>query len=149
MKTYKFKIHGNKYSVEVGDIEDNVVSVEVNGTPYEVELETEVKRPVRTSVVQVKPAAADARPAGTNAKVDKAAQAVTASGATLKAPLPGVVLDIFVKPGDTVKIGQRVMLLEAMKMENNIDADKDGVIKEVRVHTNDSVLEGDVLIVYE
>ncbi|MCR4878024.1 MAG: acetyl-CoA carboxylase biotin carboxyl carrier protein subunit, partial [Bacteroidales bacterium] len=68
---------------------------------------------------------------------------------TLASPLPGTVLDVFVKAGDAVKVGQRLLLLEAMKMENNIDADRDGVIKEVKVNKSDAVMEGQVLVVFE
>ncbi len=60
-----------------------------------------------------------------------------------------MVLDVFVKEGDAVKTGQRLMLLEAMKMENNIESDKDGVVKSIVARKGDSVLEGDVLITIE
>ncbi|MCR4965004.1 MAG: biotin/lipoyl-binding protein [Bacteroidales bacterium] len=148
MKNYKFTINGNKYSVEVGDIDNNVVNVEVNGSAYKVELDTEIKTPVKIKpVVQVAtPKAAAATP---TASVKSAPAAATAAGSTLKSPLPGTILDVFCKEGDSVKAGQRLFLLEAMKMENNIDAEKDGVIKEVRVHRSDSVMEGDVLVVFE
>lgn len=145
MKNYKFTINGNKYSVEVGDIENNAVIVSVNGTAYNVELDTEIKQRAKP-----RPAAkANAAPASAGVKVAAAPAAATAPGATLKSPLPGTILDVFVKEGDSVKAGQRVILLEAMKMENNIDAEKDGVVKEVKVHRSDSVMEGDVLIVFE
>ena len=75
--------------------------------------------------------------------------APTGGGGTLTSPLPGTVLDVFVKPGDAVKVGQRMLLLEAMKMENNIDADRDGVVKEVKVSKSDAVMEGQVLVVFE
>ena len=150
MKNYKFTINGNKYSVEVGDIENNAVNVEVNGTTYTVELETEVKAPVKVKpVVMVNAGAQKSAPAAAPANVKSAPAAATAAGATLKSPLPGTILDVFCKEGDAVKAGQRLFLLEAMKMENNIDAEKDGVIKEVRVHRSDSVMEGDVLVVFE
>lgn len=145
MKNYKFTINGNKYSVEVGDIENNAVNVSVNGTEYNVELDTEIKQPAKP-----RPAAkANAAPASAGVKVSAAPAAATAPGTTLKSPLPGTILDVFVKEGDSVKAGQRVILLEAMKMENNIDAEKDGVVKEVKVHRSDSVMEGDVLLVFE
>ena len=64
----------------------------------------------------------------------------------VKSPLPGVILDIRIKEGDTVSVGQTLMVLEAMKMENNIDSDRAGVVKSVKVNRGDSVLEGDVLI---
>ncbi len=144
MKDYKFTINGNKYSVEVGEIENNAVSVSVNGTAYNVELDTEIRQPAKP-----RPAAKNNAAPAPAVKVAAAPAAATAPGATLKSPLPGTILDVFVKEGDSVKAGQRVILLEAMKMENNIDAEKDGVVKEVKVHRSDSVMEGDVLIVFE
>lgn len=151
MKNYKFTINGNKYSVEVGDLENNAVNVEVNGTPYNVEMDMEIKQPVKVKPVVKVSANTNkaAAPAAATANVKSAPAAATASGATLKSPLPGTILDVFCKEGDAVKAGQRLFLLEAMKMENNIDAEKDGVIKEVRVHRSDSVMEGDVLVVFE
>lgn len=151
MKNYKFKINGNPYSVEVGDVENNAVEVEVNGTKYNVELDMEIKQPVKVKPVVKVNANTNkaAAPAAATANVKNAPAAATASGATLKSPLPGTILDVFCKEGDAVKAGQRLFLLEAMKMENNIDAEKDGVIKEVRVHRSDSVMEGDVLVVFE
>jgi len=147
MKNYKFTVNGNKYSVDIIDIEDQVATVEVNGTPYQVELEMEVCKPVvapkpvvkvaTTPTPQVAPAVATSQ------------SAAPSGGNVIKSPLPGAVLDIFVKVGDTVKQGQHVIKLEAMKMENLIDADHDGVVKEIRVQKNDSVMEGDVLIVLE
>lgn len=151
MKNYKFKINGNPYSVEIGDIENNTVPVEVNGTSYNVELDMEIKQPVKVKpVVKVNTNTnRTVTPAAAKENVKSAPAAATASGATLKSPLPGTILDIFCKEGDAVKAGQRLFLLEAMKMENNIDAEKDGVIKEVRVHRSDSVMEGDILVVFE
>ncbi len=150
MKTYKFTINGNKYTVDINDIEDGKAQVEVNRTPYTVELDMEdIKIPVQKPKV-VKVATPEAPKAGTTqAKVKQAPAAPTASGATIKSPLPGVVLDVFVREGDAVKAGQHVMMLEAMKMENNIDAPKDGVVKQIRAGKGDSVMEGDVLIVFE
>ena len=87
MKNYKFTINGNKYSVEVGDIEDNTVNVEVNGTPYKVELETEITTRVKP-VVKVAAPAAKSAPAAAPANVKNAPAAATAAGATLKSPLP-------------------------------------------------------------
>lgn len=147
MKTYKFTINGNKYTVDINDIEDGKASVEVNRTPYTVELEMdEIKVPQPKVVKVATPATPKA--AAPQATVAKAPAAPT-SGASIKSPLPGVVLDVFVHEGDAVKAGQHVMMLEAMKMENNIDAPKDGVIKQIRARKGDSVMEGDVLIVLE
>lgn len=150
MKKYNLTINGTKYSVDINGIEDNKANIEVNGTPYTVELDMESiptmhkSQPKVVRVAAPAPKAAPAAPAAV-----PAAPAAPTAGCVLKSPLPGTILDIFVNAGDTVKAGQHLILLEAMKMENNIDADRDGVVKEVRVRRNDSVMEGDVLLVIE
>ncbi|MDR2410435.1 MAG: biotin/lipoyl-binding protein [Bacteroidales bacterium] len=134
MKEYKFKISGKEYTVSVDKVEEHIVNVSVNGSVHRVELEEKIAEvPVARPVVQ-RPVAAATTVSTTNNK-------------PLKSPLPGVILDIFVKAGDSVKQGQKVVLLEAMKMENNIDADKDGVIKEIKVSKGDSVNEGDTILI--
>ncbi|HNX21905.1 MAG TPA: biotin/lipoyl-binding protein [Bacteroidales bacterium] len=144
MKNYKFTINGNKYNVDIVGIEDNIAQIEVNGTPYEVEMEVEKFVQPKAVVKLTPPPAPKAGSAG--ASIPKAPSAPT-GGSSLKSPLPGAILDVFVKVGDHVKPGDHIVLLEAMKMENNIDADKEGVIKEIRVQRNDAVMEGDVLVV--
>ncbi len=130
MKEYKYTINGNIYTVAVGDIDNNVAQVEVNGTPYKVELEN-------------KPAAA-----ATGEKViTKAAPA--GAGAAVKAPLPGVILSVNCKVGDTVSSQDTVIVLEAMKMENAIKAGRDGKVASVAVSNGESVLEGAVLVTIE
>jgi len=149
MKSYKCKINGNKYSVEILDVKENNVRVEVNGTPYDIEIETPVSA-VKPSVKPIVKIAAPPPPKAASIQTSvPQAQTAKSGGSVIKSPLPGVVLDIFVSVGDTVKIGQRVFLLEAMKMENNIDADKEGTVKEIRVQHNASVMEGDILLVIE
>ena len=141
MKEYKYKINGTTYKVAVGDIENNLAQVEVNGVPYKVELDTQAQ-PV--SVVKTpRPSAAPRTETG--AKVI-AKPAATAAGHVVKAPLPGTVLSIAVKVGDTVKAADTVVVLEAMKMENAIHAGRDGVVKSVHVAAGDAVLEGATLI---
>ena len=145
MKEYKYKINGNVYNVVIGDIEDNLAHVEVNGTHYTVEMEKKAKETVASKPV-VKPAP---KPAAAPA----AAPAVqpTSGGAKsgIKSPLPGVILDIKVNVGDEVKKGQTVIILEAMKMENSINADKDGKVTAINVSKGESVLEGTDLIIIE
>ena len=138
MKEYKYTINGNEYKVTIGEIEGNSANVEVNGTAYKVEMEqkAEEAKPVARPV---------ARPA-----VTPAARPATNTGkSAVKSPLPGVILDIKVNVGDTVKRGQTVLILEAMKMENNINADKDGKITAINVKAGESVLEGTDLVVIE
>ncbi|MDE6311016.1 MAG: biotin/lipoyl-binding protein [Muribaculaceae bacterium] len=144
MKEYKYKINGNNYNVTIGDIDDNIAQVEVNGVPYKVELE---KAPAVKKVAAVRPAAAPRT--NTGEKVITKAAPATTGGAPVKAPLPGTVLAVNVKVGDTVKAADTVVLLEAMKMENAIHAGRDGRVAAVNVSQGDSVLEGTVLITLE
>ena len=143
MKQYKYKINGNLYNVTVNDIEENIARVEVNGTPYTVEMD----KPVKAAPKPVtRPASAPKTSTGAPVVARPAA---TSSKSGIKSPLTGVILDIKVKEGDTVKKGQLIAILEAMKMENNINADKDGVVSAVKVNKGDSVLEGTDLIIIE
>ena len=135
MKEYKYKINGNPYNVVIGDIEDNIAHVEVNGTHYTVEME---KKPKQTVAV------ARPRPAAPTASVSKPKPAASKGG--VKSPLPGVILDIKVKVGDAVAKGQTVAILEAMKMENNINADRDGQVVAINVEKGQSIAEGTDII---
>jgi biotin carboxyl carrier protein len=146
MKEYKYIINGNQYNVTIGDINDNIAQVEVNGTSYKVELEKAPAVAPKTTVVRQ--AVAPTKPAAQTTVVNKPA-AAGAGKSGVKSPLPGVILDIKVNVGDTVKKGQTIIILEAMKMENNINADKDGTITAISVNKGDSVLEGSVLVTIE
>ncbi|MDI3526417.1 MAG: glutaconyl-CoA/methylmalonyl-CoA decarboxylase subunit gamma [Tenuifilum sp.] len=141
MKDFKFKINGNEYVVHISNVEGNIAELEVNGTPYKVEMEKELRQTKTPKLV---------RPSAVPTTDSHPAVAKTVSPSTagaVKSPLPGVVLEVNVKPGDQVKVGQRLLVLEAMKMENNIDSDKEGKVIEVKVNKGDSVLEGDVLVI--
>ena len=146
MKEYKYKINGNLYNVVIGDIEDNIAHVEVNGTHYTVEMEKKPKAAPAPKPV-VRPAAKPAAAAAPAAAAPAAKPVAGKSG--VKSPLPGVILDIKVKEGDEVKKGQTIIILEAMKMENSINADKDGKIAAINVSKGESVLEGTDLIIIE
>jgi len=130
MKAYKFKINGKDYAVTIGEAEGKMLSVNVNGADYQVELENA-------------PAAAPAAPVQAAAPA-AAAPAAPAAGAGEKvnSPLPGVIVEVSVKEGQAVKAGQKVAVLEAMKMENEIPAPKDGTITAIHVNKGDSILEG-------
>ena len=143
MKEYKIKINGNNYNVTIDEVEDNVAKVEVNGTPYNVEFEKPISKPKTISVVNKPAAAPSAGPAPAN---KPAAAPAAAGGATVNSPLPGVVLEVKVKDGDKVSKGQVIMVLEAMKMENAIEAPCDGTIT-IKAQKGDSVLEGAALAV--
>lgn len=144
MKNFKFTINGNEYDAEIVSIEENTAEVAVNGVTYSVEIDRKlqtIKTPklVRTMAVP----STDSHPS-----VSKTSSPAAPKGTgSIKSPLPGVILDIYVREGDTVKIGQKLIMLEAMKMENNINADKEGRVSLIKVSKGDSVMEGDILIV--
>ena len=137
MKEYKYKINGNTYKVTIGDIDENIAHVEVNGTPYKVEMEKAPK-------VVVKPVTRPTTPAPAPTQVVKPAAPSTGKSG-VKSPLPGVILDIKVNVGDTVKKGQTIIILEAMKMENEVVAPEDGTVASIDVAAGDSVEAGAVL----
>jgi biotin carboxyl carrier protein len=142
MKEYKLKINGNDYAVIINSVEDNIAQIEVNGTPFQVE----VDRPVKPQAAPKSKRPAPAPTSGSGAPVVSKPTVSSAAGA-VKSPLPGVVLSVDVHVGDTVKTGQKLLVLEAMKMENNIDADRDGKVVAIKVAKGDSVLEGAELVI--
>jgi len=137
MKTYKFKINGNEYNVAINSVEGKNASVTVNGTDYQVELE---EAPAAAPVQA--PAAAPVQAAPSPASAPAAAPAPSGAGKAVTSPLPGVIIAVKVNVGDTVKAGQEVAVLEAMKMENSIEATHDGKVTAINVAKGDSVLEG-------
>ena len=141
MKEYKYTIDGQEYVVAIGDIVDNVASVTVNGEEFKVEMEPE-QEPEKKKVVLGQPAQQDSEE-----NVSSAANVNTANA--VKAPLPGVITEIKVAVGDEVKAGDVVIVLEAMKMANNLEAEKDGKVTAICVKTGESVLEDSPLVVIE
>ena len=158
MAKYEYKVKGVDYVVEIQDIEGNIANVTVNGIPFEVEM----KQPVKSSKQKVKlnegqnnvsasPAASTSPATGSSsaASSDSASsskQATPAAGKPVVAPLPGTINDIKVKVGDKVNAGDTVVVLEAMKMQNNIDAETSGTIASINVNKGDAVMEGDTLV---
>ncbi len=143
MKTYRFKINGNEYNVAINSVDGTNASVTVNGTDYQVELENAPAAPVQTA-----PAAAPAAAPVQTAPAASAAPKPAASGAgkAVTSPLPGVIIAVKVNVGDSVKAGQEVAVLEAMKMENSIEATQDGTVTAIHVAKGDSVLEGAAIV---
>lgn len=153
MKDYSFKINGHNYDVKIDEVNEasTLARVIVNGTPYEVEIAG--AKAAATSRPQVAAAPKSANSAmitpATATPSRPAAVAPAAAGYSVKCPLPGTVLSIKVAVGDKVAVGQTLVVLEAMKMENNIDADRAGVVKQILVQPSATVMEGDTLIVIE
>ena len=144
MKKFKFTISGKPYEVEVQNIEGNIATVNVNGAEYQVEME-EQAAPVVKPVAR--PAAAKPAASSSASSAPKPAAAAGGAGYKMAAPLPGTIMQIFVHQGDTVKKGDKLLMYEAMKMENNLLAETDGTITAVNCRQGDNVLQGDVLIV--
>ena len=146
MNKFEYKVQGVDYEVEIEEMEGNIAKVSVNGIPFEVELKQPInpaKAITRPKVVAPAPAAADpaapvARPA--------APAAPAGAGSPVKAPLPGTISSINVKVGDKVNVGDTVVVLEAMKMQNNIEAENSGTVTSILVNQGDSVMEGATLI---
>lgn len=135
MKTYRFKINGNEYNVAINSVDGTNASVTVNGTDYQVELENAPAAVPAAAPVQTAPAASAApKPAASGA------------GKAVTSPLPGVIIAVKVNVGDSVKAGQEVAVLEAMKMENSIEATQDGTVTAIHVAKGDSVLEGAAIV---
>lgn len=139
MKEFKYTINGNIYNVAVGDVNDNNVTVTVNGEEYTVEMERKSVAKERVKVQAPKPV----QKAAVNTQTENGAIA----GEAVKAPLPGVINEVCVKVGDKVEIGQTVVVLEAMKMANNLDAEKAGVVTAILVEAGQTVMENTPLVV--
>ena len=143
MKEYKYTIDGKEYKLEIGDINENVADVTVNGESFKVEMEPEPEPEKKKVVVAAAAAQAESADAGTASATN-----VNTANA-VKAPLPGVITEIKVNVGDTVSAGDTVVVLEAMKMANNIEAEKGGKVTAICVKQGESVLEDSPLVVIE
>ena len=144
MKTYKFRINGNEYNVEINSVEGNLADVTVNGAAYKVEMENAPATPAAPAAT-ANPAA-QARQDAPAAAPAKPAPAPAGAGKAITYPLPGVIIEVSVKEGQAVKAGQKVAVIEAMKMENEIQASSDGTVTAVLVNKGDSVLEGTEIV---
>lgn len=138
MKKFKFTIRGNNYEVEIKEFDDNIAKIEVNGSQYDVEVHQEKIKTTKTPTL-VRP----------NVPVDrkdsKIKKTVSNRANALKAPLPGSIFKILKHEGDDVKKGETILIMEAMKMENNIQSEREGKIISLKVKEGDTVLQNDIL----
>jgi glutaconyl-CoA/methylmalonyl-CoA decarboxylase subunit gamma len=137
MRSFKFTIKGQEYEVDVKRLDNNTAEVEVNGTTYQVEVRQEAKQSKTPILVRPEPS------------VPKSAHKFKkkiGSSNEVKSPLPGNIMHVFIRENDEVKKGDKLLMYEAMKMENTIYAEKDGVVAKIRVKPGDTILEGDVLL---
>ena len=149
MNKYQYKVQGVDYEVEIEEVEGNIAKVNVNGIPFEVELQKPInaaKHPqlTRPKVEAPKPAAP--QPATPVAAAPAAPAAPAGAGTPVKAPLPGTITELKVKVGQQVSVGDVVLVLEAMKMQNNIEAEFAGTVTSITVNQGDTVMEGSVLM---
>ena len=162
---YQYTVKGVDYEVEIQDIEGNIANVTVNGIPFEVEMKQPVKAGKQkvklggtanegasssSSAPQSAKASADLQSAASSGQTGDAGDAgdagKAATGKPVVAPLPGTINEIKVKVGDKVNAGDTVVILEAMKMQNNIEAETSGTITGINVNKGDAVMEGDTLV---
>ncbi len=137
MEKYSLKINGKPFEVEIDSFKGSEATVKVNGEKYSVE------------IAQDEPRAEDAaKPSAQMGAAQKAAEGAKAAtgGVEVTSPLPGVLVDVKVAVGDSVKAGQTVAVLEAMKMENEIEATASGTVTAVCAAKGDSLLEGAVIV---
>ena len=144
MKEYKFKINGNDYIGAINSTTGNVADVTVNGVDYKVEIENEM--PAVQAVPQTAAPAAKPAPTPVAAAPAPVVAKPAGEGKPVTSPLPGVIIEVSVKEGDTVAAGQKVAVLEAMKMENEIQSDRAGIVTKINVAKGDSVLEGAAIV---
>ena len=146
MKKFKFNLNNNQYEASVISFEDNTIKIDVNGTVYDVQVDKKIEQPKTPTLVRAKnEPSTDSHKA--TAKTSSPSEKKGAG--VIKAPLPGTIIKIMVNVGDFVKPGVKLLTWEAMKMENNLTADREGTIKSIKVKAGDTILEGDTLIEIE
>ena len=147
MNKYQYKVQGVDYDVEIEEVEGNVAKVNVNGVRFDVELKQPINPSSTLKKVHVEAPKPVARPVITPEKAPAADKPMApGTGSPVKAPLPGTITDVKVNVGDKVNTGDIVLVLEAMKMQNNIESEYSGTITSITVKPGESVMEGAVLM---
>ena len=149
MNKYQYKVQGVDYDVEIEEVEGNVAKVNVNGIRFDVELKQPINPTSSLKKVRIeapKPVARPAIPTAAPAAAPVAPAAPAGAGSPIKAPLPGTIIELKVNVGDTVKQGDCVLVLEAMKMQNNIESEYEGTVTSITVKQGETVMEGTVLL---
>ena len=139
MKNFKFRIHHNNYKVRILSYEGNMINLEVNGTSYSVQMKEDIAISKTPTLVR----AASQRPTEP-LKVNPGLQKTK-----ILSPLPGSIFAVNIKVGDSIKEGDSLLILEAMKMENDITAEKEGIVSAIHVNVGQQVLQNDLLIELE
>jgi biotin carboxyl carrier protein len=159
MKTYQYKVKGVDYEVEIAKVEGKIAHVNVNGIPFEIEMQKPINAAKHPALAATRIQSAASERAATAAPVAAAtpqAQPAAAPAATpaapvgagniVKAPLPGTITEVKVQVGQQVSVGESLLVLEAMKMQNNIESEYAGQVTSIVVKQGDTVMEGAVLL---
>ncbi len=153
MSEYVLTINKKEYRAEVGEINAEYALIQVDGREFRVDLKQlglGKLMPVATLAAEARPVASLAQQAIAAAQAP-AAPLVSApvsgdASSMVKAPLPGLIIDVKVREGEKVKAGQNIIVMEAMKMENQIQATSDGTVKRIFVKKGDNVAEGNAMV---
>ena len=160
MRRYKIEIKDKQYTIDVEDVDAHHFRVVLDHRAYDVNLpstEDVAEDKITPAIVPVGQQTQNAGAATQSKTPERApnvsspapAAATSVPRSNLTAPMPGTILEIQVKPGDKVKRGQTVVILEAMKMKNAIKSPQEGVISKVIAEPGRSVRHGDVLVCFE
>lgn len=146
MKKFKFNLNDKQYEASVISFEDNNIKIDVNGTVYDVKVDKKIEQSKTPTLVRTK---SEPSTESHKATAKTSSPSEKKGAGVIKAPLPGIIIKILVNVGDYVKPGMRLLTWEAMKMENNLTADREGTIKNIKVKEGVTILEGDTLIEIE
>ena len=150
MNKYQYKVQGVDYDVEIEEVEGNIAKVNVNGIRFDVEMKQPINPASTLKKVHVQAPKPVSRPSVAPAAAAAAAPAPqtapAGAGSPVKAPLPGTITELKVNVGDTVKVGDVVLVLEAMKMQNNIESEYEGTVTSINAKQGETVMEGAVLM---
>ncbi len=141
MSTFKYTIDGKVYNVEIGEVNDTIANVTVNGESFSVEMEKQAEPEKKKPVL--------GQPKSEDSETETASKANVNTNNALRAPLPGVVTEIKVEVGQEVSAGDTLVVLEAMKMANNLESEKSGKVTAICVKVGESVMEDTPLVVVE
>ena len=147
MNKYQYKVQGVDYDVEIEEVEGNIAKVNVNGIRFDVEMKQPINPTSTLKKVRVEAPQHVARPAVAPAAAPAESKPMAAgTGSPVKAPLPGTITELKVNVGDKVSVGDTMLVLEAMKMQNNIESEYEGTVTSITVKQGESVMEGAVLM---
>ena len=150
MNKYQYKVQGVDYDVEIEEVEGNIAKVNVNGIRFDVEMKQPINPASTLKKVHVQAPKPVSRPSvAPAAQASPAPQATpvpAGTGSPVKAPLPGTITEVKVNIGDTIKVGDVVLVLEAMKMQNNIESEYEGTVTSITTKQGETVMEGAVLM---